>query len=133
MMAILGGSLIGLAASSLLYFSGRVTGVSGIVEGLLSWSPIEGRWRLAFLCGLLVGGLALTAFLPTAFHAPTGRSLLALALAGILVGFGTRMGNGCTSGHGVCGLTRFSQRSFVATATFMGTGFATATLIGLFT
>lgn len=130
LMALLGGALIGLAASALLLLKGRVCGISGMVGGLLSTWTSDHGWRTAFLAGLLVGGLILLALLPAAFHAPTGRSMAAVITAGALVGFGTRLGNGCTSGHGVCGLTRFSGRSLVATASFMAAGFITATLMG---
>jgi len=133
LMALLGGGLIGLAASAVLLFSGRIAGISGIVGGLLSWPPSEGRWRLAFVAGLLAGGLMLSAFWPAVFQVPAGRSLLAIGVAGLLVGFGTRMGNGCTSGHGVCGLSRMSVRSLAATVTFMATGIVTATAVGLLT
>ena len=129
--ATLGGALIGLAASWLLLFRGRVAGISGIVGGLLgSWDE-QSSWRLSFLGGLLVGGAILMTALPDTIAAPAGRSLGLVALAGALVGYGTRLGSGCTSGHGVCGLTRLSPRSLVATVTFMVTGFATATLLGL--
>ena len=129
--ATLGGGLIGLAASWLLLSKGRVAGVSGIVGGLLAeWSD-ESAWRLSFLLGLMSGGALLMATMPETVVLPAGRSLLAVAVAGVLVGYGTRLGSGCTSGHGVCGLTRFSPRSLVATLTFMTTGAVTATLLGL--
>jgi len=132
LMAILGGGLIGLAVSSLLVVSGRICGISGILGGLVSRSPSEVPWRLAFLGGLLVGGVGLSMLLPNVLQSPSERGLIMVAVAGLLVGFGTRLGNGCTSGHGVCGLSRFSGRSLVATLTFMGTGFLTATMIGAF-
>lgn len=123
--------MIGLAASWLLLAKGRVAGISGIVGGLLGAWNADSTWRLSFLLGLMAGGGVLMATLPEAIVAPAGRSLVAVAAAGALVGYGTRLGSGCTSGHGVCGLTRFSPRSLVATLTFMGTGFVTATLLGL--
>jgi hypothetical protein len=129
--ATLGGGLIGLAASWLLLAKGRVAGISAIVGGLLGAWNADSTWRLSFLLGLMAGGGVLMATLPEAIVAPAGRSLVAVAAAGALVGYGTRLGSGCTSGHGVCGLTRFSPRSLVATLTFMGTGFVTATLLGL--
>ena len=135
LFALAGGALIGLAASLLLLFAGRIAGISGIVGRLLQRSADPGDlgWRVAFVVGLLAGGALVLAVLPEAIAPPPGRSALAVAIAGLLVGFGTRLGNGCTSGHGVCGLTRLSRRSLVATITFMLTGFATATAIGLLT
>lgn len=120
--AAVGGGLIGLAASALILANGRVAGVSGVLGGALQRAPGDLAWRLAFLGGLLVAGL-----LAGERSAPLdpGAGLLPLALAGILVGAGTRYGGGCTSGHGVCGLSRGSVRSLAATLTFMGAGFAT--------
>lgn len=129
--ATVGGGLIGLAASWLLLTKGRVAGISGIVGGLLGTWDAQSSWRLSFLAGLIAGGGILAVVFPEAISAPSSRSLLLIALAGALVGYGTRLGSGCTSGHGVCGLTRSSSRSMVATLTFMATGFATATLLGL--
>ncbi len=115
--SLLGGVLIGLAASLLLLGNGKLAGISGIVAGAMR--PIEGRgWRVLFLAGLLLGGMAITLFQPAAIGT-TSRPLALLAVAGLLVGFGTRLGGGCTSGHGVCGLSRLSKRSLVATLTFM--------------
>ncbi len=130
--ALAGGALIGLAASIILLFNGRVAGISGIFGGLLR--PVAGDigWRASFVLGLLVGGGLLVLFTPELVATSAHRSIAATAVAGVIVGFGTRMGNGCTSGHGVCGLTRFSRRSLVATLTFMATGFLTASLITLF-
>ena len=129
--ATVGGGLIGLAASWLLFAKGRVAGISGIVGGLLGTWNEDSSWRWSFLVGLLVGGGVLMATLPQTIAAPTGRSLILMAAAGALVGYGTRLGSGCTSGHAICGLTRLSQRSLVATLTFMTTGVTTATLLGL--
>lgn len=127
MNALLGGALIGLAATGMMLFVGRIAGISGVVGGLLR--PVSGdlTWRLAFLGGLLAGGVLLALSAPQVFQVPSGRSAQTIALAGLLVGFGTRMGNGCTSGHGVCGLTRLSPRSVVATLSFMFTGALVAT------
>lgn len=130
--ATLGGGLIGVAASWLLLAKGRVAGISGILGGLLDTWKSDSSWRLSFLLGLMAGGGILVATLPDAIVAPTDRPLIAVAAAGALVGYGTLLGSGCTSGHGVCGLSRFSLRSLVATLTFMGTGFVTATLLGIF-
>jgi uncharacterized membrane protein YedE/YeeE len=122
--SLLGGMLLGLAASVLALGAGRVAGVSGIIGGLFAPGR-EGRsWRLQFLAGLGVGGLVLLALHPTAFHS-AGRSWPVLAVAGLLVGFGARLGGGCTSGHGVCGLSRLSGRSLIATMVFMGTAILT--------
>jgi uncharacterized protein len=120
---LLGGAAIGLSASLLLLFNGKVAGISGIFGGLVLPKVGDVAWRAAFVAGLLLGGLLLTAAYPAAFPAPgSGRSLGVVLLAGFLVGYGTRLGNGCTSGHGVCGLSRLSARSLVATLTFISTG-----------
>ena len=132
LMAILGGTLIGLASSGLLFSVGRVAGISGILGGLLKPSAGDVAWRVAFIAGLLAGGLMMGWAIPAVFHSPSGRSFGAIVLAGLMVGFGVRMGNGCTSGHGVCGLSRRSRRSLVATLMFMATGALTATAIHIF-
>ncbi len=121
--SLLGGLLIGAASLLLLAFGGRVAGVSGIVAGLLPPRRGELAWRLAFLAGLASGGLLLLtrADLPTRLAA----SRPTLIVAGLLVGFGARLGGGCTSGHGVCGLGRRSPRSLAAVLTFMVTAFVT--------
>ncbi|WP_224242807.1 YeeE/YedE family protein [Hyalangium gracile] len=131
LLPLLGGALIGLSASLLLWANGRVAGISGIVGSVLA--PIRGdvAWRLVFFGGLLTGGLLLVWLRPGAFGAPAslGSSGIALlAAAGLLVGFGSRLGNGCTSGHGICGISRGSVRSIVATLTFMATGALTVFL-----
>jgi uncharacterized protein len=126
--SLFGGVLIGLAASLLALGAGRMAGISGIVGGLFTPGR-EGRsWRVEFLAGLGVGALVWLLVQPAAY-ASAGRSLPLLALAGLLVGFGARLGGGCTSGHGVCGLSRLSGRSLVATVVFM----ATAALVVLVT
>ena len=117
LLAILGGALIGLSASLFWSFNGRVAGVSGILSGALFGSGEERRVRLAFLLGLLVAGLV-GAAVSQRIATPIV-PLLPLAVAGLLVGFGTRWSGGCTSGHGVCGLSRFSTRSLAAVVTFM--------------
>ena len=125
--ALLGGLLIGIAAAALLLLNGRILGVSGIVGGLLQPGSGDTRWRLAFIAGVLVPpllfGFARTIEAPT-FAGP----LWLIALAGLLVGFGSRMGSGCTSGHGICGVGRLSKRSIAATACFLLTGFLTVFL-----
>jgi uncharacterized protein len=123
-----GGALIGAAASLLLFTHGRVAGISGAVGGLLRRDGRERDWRLGFLLGLVLAGVVAA----VAFPAAVGISPVSLPLvaaAGVLVGFGTRLGNGCTSGHGVCGLSRLSRRSLVATMTFMGSGALTVLLV----
>ena len=130
-MALIGGAMIGLAASLLLLLRGRVAGISGVVGQLVGPGTTDRGWRLSFLVGLLLGGAVIVSLSPSMIDAPNGRSLTQLIAAGLLVGYGTRLGNGCTSGHGVCGLSRRSRRSLAATAVIMLTGFVTATLIGL--
>jgi uncharacterized membrane protein YedE/YeeE len=117
--ALLGGALIGLAVSIMLVMSGRVTGVSGIVGGLLAPLKNDWQWRTSFVAGLLLGGFALQILRPESFTVIPDMPLVQISLAGFLVGFGTLLGNGCTSGHGVCGISRFSVRSLVATGTFI--------------
>lgn len=126
----LGGMMIGAASALLLVFNGRIAGISGIAGGLLGGAPPgDRRWRLAFVGGLLLGGLLLGLVLPSAFEDAPPTSWFALALGGLVVGFGTRLGSGCTSGHGICGVSRLSARSLAATATFMATGFATVFVV----
>ena len=125
--ALSGGVLIGLASWILLAGAGRVGGVSGITAGVLTTSTQSSGWRWAFLLGL-VGGGALFSWLLHMPHVET-RSALVIVPAGFMVGFGTVLGSGCTSGHGVCGLGRRSGRSLVAVAIFMGTGIATVLIV----
>jgi len=127
--SLMGGLLIGLSAAALLLFNGKIAGISGIVGGILSPAKNDTLWRILFVAGLLTGGLFFCSFAPQAFAIELGRSTGALILAGLLVGFGTRLGNGCTSGHGVCGISRFSKRSLLATLTFMATGILTVFII----
>ena len=116
--ALLGGVMIGFAASALLLLNGRIAGISGILGGSLEGSKDDLLWRIFFLTGLVVGPWLVTAvrgrFPEIVMQAP----LLILVVAGVLVGFGTRLGKGCTSGHGVCGVARASPRSIVATVVF---------------
>lgn len=125
--ALAGGALIGIAASLLLVANGRIAGISGVLGGLLA--PVRGdvAWRVFFVLGLLGAGVAATLLSPEAIGA-SPRSLWRLAVAGLLVGVGTRIGNGCTSGHGVCGISRLSPRSVVATASFIAAGIAAVAL-----
>ena len=124
-----GGLLIGAAATLLLVGIGRIAGVSGIAGGLLRRSPGDTAWRLLFLIGLVSGGglYALVSGAPLAIRIDVGAPLL--IVAGALVGFGTRLGGGCTSGHGVCGIARLSARSIAATVTFIGVAMATTFIL----
>ncbi len=126
--ALIGGALIGLSASLLLVFDGKIAGISGIVGGLLRPTPGDTTWRGTFVAGLLIGGLLLRLLYPEAFGESVA-SLGAVAVAGAIVGYGTRLGNGCTSGHGVCGNSRFSVRSLAATVTFIFTGAITVFVV----
>lgn len=122
--ATIGGLMIGLAAGGLILFNGRIAGISGIVGGILSARRGEIGWRVAFLAGLIAAPMIyrLAAPIPAA---RIDASWLVLIVAGLAVGLGTRYGSGCTSGHGVCGLSRLSPRSLVAVVTFIATGFVT--------
>ena len=127
LLAILGGALIGLSASLFWSLNRRIAGISGILSGALYKAGQE-RWgSVAFLVGLLIAGVGFAIF-TNRVPAPS-LPLLTLAGAGLLVGFGTRLGGGCTSGHGVCGLSRLSVRSLVAVLTFMGTGAITVFVV----
>jgi|SRR6185503_17862346 len=121
LVALLGGAIIGGAAALLLILSGRIAGVSGILGGALVPRVGEVGWRVMFLAGLVGGGLIGAMVAPGAYGAARGSGPLLVA-AGLLVGFGTRLGSGCTSGHGICGVSRLSRRSITATALFVVTG-----------
>jgi uncharacterized membrane protein YedE/YeeE len=120
--ALIGGAIIGLAVSLMFVFNGRVTGISGIVSGLLKPQRNDVFWRVAFLAGLLSGGFVLKVLRPDMFVLSSHVTNFDYAIAGLLVGFGTLLGNGCTSGHGVCGISRLSMRSILATVTFISFG-----------
>ncbi len=122
---LLGGMLIGSAAVLLLLANGRIAGVSGIVGGLLTRVRGDVAWRAAFIVGLWLGASIYWVARGEPFALELRASWPVVLVAGLLVGLGTRLGSGCTSGHGVCGIARLSIRSIVATAVFMGTGFAT--------
>lgn len=125
--SLAGGVLLGLASAAFVLLNGRILGVSGILAGVLRPTPGDVDWRLAFLAGMLAAPLLYFAFAgPAAPRIDAG--LPTLIIAGLLVGLGTRYGSGCTSGHGVCGLSRLSPRSLVATLAFMGAGFVTVYL-----
>ncbi len=127
--ALGGGLLIGLSAVLLLYLNGRIAGISGILNGALARQAGDTAWRAAFIAGMLAGGAAFWWLTPHAFVPRQGFPVGLLLVAGFLVGFGTRLGSGCTSGHGVCGLGRRSLRSLVATITFVGCGMVTVYLM----
>ncbi len=127
--ALLGGALIGLAASFLMLFKGRVFGVSGILGGIAVPRRGDTLWRVAALLGLVAAGGVLWFAKPDAVQITATAPLWQYALAGLLVGFGTQLGSGCTSGHGVCGISRLSTRSIVATATFMVAGILVVALM----
>lgn len=120
--SLLGGTLVGAAALLLLLFNGRIAGVSGIFAGVLRPPPGAFGWQAAFLAGLVGGGAALGLVRPELIADDGPATPLVTAVAGLLVGFGTRMGSGCTSGHGVCGVGRLSPRSLAATVTFVAFG-----------
>lgn len=121
--ALIGGGIIGIAVSLMLVFNGRVTGISGIISGVLAPVKNDFSWRILFLAGLLVGGVILKFTYPEAFQSQSQNMGIGdYIFAGLMVGFGTLLGNGCTSGHGVCGISRLSPRSIVATVVFISFG-----------
>jgi hypothetical protein len=125
---LIGGALIGLASAMLMLSAGRLAGVSGIFGGLLTASA-DRAWRIAFVAGLIAAALIAPLFgAPSPAHLASS-NLVLFAIAGLLVGFGSRMGNGCTSGHGVCGFARVSTRSIVATTVFMGVAVLTVAIV----
>lgn len=127
--ALAGGALIGVSATLMLAFNGRVTGISGIAGGLVVPTAGDVRWRALFVGGLLVGGLVALLTMPGSFGVGPA-SLGPTMVAGLLVGVGTRVGNGCTSGHGICGISRLAPRSLAATVTFIGAGMLTVLATG---
>lgn len=126
--ALIGGMMIGIAASALLIFNGRIMGISGILNGALKFNKSDFGWRFSFLMGLFSGAIILKAFYPGVFDVPQA-GWIEVVIGGVLVGVGTTIGSGCTSGHGVCGISRMSPRSLIATLTFMLFGFLT---VGVF-
>lgn len=128
--ALVGGGIIGIAATLLLVGNGRIAGISGILGGLLVPTRGDRLWRALFMLGLVAAGVVAALIAPDSIGS-SPRSLPVLAAAGLLVGVGTRLGNGCTSGHGVCGISRMSPRSLVATITFIGAGMVIVRLFAL--
>ena len=130
LMSLAGGIIIGCAALLLLLSIQRIAGISGIIGGLFPVIRQDLTWRLFFVAGLLLGGFVLAAGYPNSLAINLTYSTPALVVAGLLVGFGSRLGNGCTSGHGICGLGRLSSRSMIAVVTFMATGIISAVMVG---
>jgi uncharacterized membrane protein YedE/YeeE len=128
---LIGGILIGVSSSLLLLLKGRVFGVSGIVAGVLIPKPGDTAWRAAAVVGLLTAGIFLSFVLPESLAVTADASILQYVIAGLLVGYGTQLGSGCTSGHGVCGISRLSPRSILATLSFMTAGILTVALMRL--
>ena len=128
--SLTGGLLIGLAAALLLYFNGRIAGISGIVGGLLRPAKGDIGWRVAFISGLMISSFVYMIAKPLPVSV-IDADITTLIIAGLMVGFGTRYGSGCTSGHGVCGVSRGSLRSFAATASFIGAGVFTVYFVKL--
>ena len=127
--ALIGGVLIGISATLLLLFNGRIAGISGILGGLIVPAAGDRLWRVIFLSGLIISGFIYHKIYPGIFTQRPDYPVLLLIAGGFIVGFGTRMGGGCTSGHGVCGIGRMSIRSVVATIVFMITGIITVYVI----
>jgi uncharacterized membrane protein YedE/YeeE len=123
--ALVGGLLIGAASAAALALNGKIPGISGVFGRILRGVPGDTAWRVVFVLGLVAGGALVFGLYPPAAAFESSGTLLQMALAGLLVGIGTRVGGGCTSGHGVCGIARGSKRSIVATLTFMLAGFLT--------
>jgi len=128
---LLGGALIGIAATMLMLFYGRVFGVSGIISGMLQPQKSDFGWRVAIVLGFLTGGLLLAIVYPQSLRSAVATPAWMAVLAGLLVGFGTQLGSGCTSGHGICGISRLSLRSIAAVVTFIAAGALTVTLTGM--
>ena len=126
--AAIGGALIGLAAVLLMLFNGRIAGITGIAAGMLDPLSSDRGWRLSFIVGLIAAPISamLLGYPVPVPQMPS--SMITVAVAGLLVGFGTRLGNGCTSGHGICGIARLSTRSIVATAIFMASAIVVVAL-----
>ncbi len=127
--ATIGGVLLGTAAVLLLKFNGRIAGISGILNAANSTDQDDRLWRVLFIGGLVIGGFLHQKISSVSLLTRENFSVVQLVAAGLLVGFGTRLGSGCTSGHGVCGIARLSPRSIVATLIFLGCGMVTATLV----
>jgi uncharacterized protein len=131
-LPLFGGVLIGLATTALLYLNGKVAGISGILGNSLKKPTPEIYWKYTFIFGLISGSLIFSFFYPQFFKYEIPMGMTAAIIAGLFVGYGTRLGSGCTSGHGVCGIPRFSKRSWVATLTFMISGMVAVVVVKQF-
>ena len=129
--ALVGGALIATSLATMLLLTGRIAGLSGVFAGILRGRPGDWQWRMWFLGGALAVGAVFELAEPSTFDAGARVPLWAVAVAGACVGLGTRLSNGCTSGHGLCGMSRLSKRSIIATLTFFGVGVASATITGM--
>jgi uncharacterized membrane protein YedE/YeeE len=127
--AAIGGALIGLSAAALMLFAGRIAGISGIFAGSLNASGVDRGWRIAFIAGLVLAPLTARLFGVPPLAPQMPESWIIVVVAGLLVGIGTRLAGGCTSGHGVCGIARVSPRSLTATAVFMVTAIVVVALM----
>lgn len=128
--AAIGGGLIGLACALLLVLFGKVAGISGLIKSLFNPLAEASRWKLCFIAGLVLAGVCVQIFKPELLVGELNLSPWMIITAGLLVGAGTSLANGCTSGHGVCGMSRFSARSWVSTCIFMAVAIITANLVG---
>ena len=129
--SVIGGALIAISLAIMLLATGRIAGLSGIFAGFLAANRGNWAWRGYFIAGMLIVGAAFELARPETFDAGSRMPLWLVAIAGAIVGFGTRASNGCTSGHGLCGISRFSKRSIIATLVFFVVGVATATISGM--
>jgi hypothetical protein len=128
--SLAGGILIGVSASILMYLNGRIAGISGIVSGIFNTHSMQEKaWRLAFVVGLVSGAFVYAYLFPITIEPREHMTTALLIVGGLIVGFGTAMGGGCTSGHGVCGMSRFSLRSITATMTFLVAGIVTVYIV----
>lgn len=131
--SLAGGILIGISASILMYLNGRIAGISGIVSGIFNSPSLhEKAWRFAFVVGLIGGGFVFAHFYPVNIEPREHITTALLVVGGLIVGFGTAMGGGCTSGHGVCGMSRLSLRSITATMAFLISGIVTVYVVKTF-
>jgi uncharacterized membrane protein YedE/YeeE len=128
--ALVGGALIAISLAIMLVGTGRIAGLSGIFAGLLRGGKGDWAWRAWFVAGMFVVGIAFRVARPETYDHAARVPLWAIAISGVLVGVGTRASNGCTSGHGLCGMSRLSKRSIIATVVFFGVGVVTATIVG---